>query len=807
MTARRPTDRCPSQEGAYANRAQRQMMTRTKNRTALLLAGVACTASLLAPAAAFAQTQGPAAPTGQTQARPAPSAAPQVVIQSIRVEGTQRIEPDTVRNYLNIRLGEPVTADVVDKSLKTLFATGLFADVSVGIDRGDILVVRVVENPIVNRIAFEGLDKLEEKDLLAEMQLRPRVVYTRSKLQADVQRLLDVYRRNSRFAASIEPKIIQLDQNRVDVVFEVKEGDPTTVSKITFVGNKQYSDSTLRSELMSSEYRWYRFWASDDSYDPDRVAFDREKLRRFYLKNGYADFRIQSAVAELAPDRKSFYLTFTVEEGQRYKFGKINISSQLKNLDPSKLGEGITTVSGEWYNNEQIEATIEKLTQRVGDLGYAFVDVQPVTNRDPQGKVIDVSFEVREGPKAYVERIDISGNVRTQDRVLRREFRLVEGDAFNASRLRRSEQRIKDLGFFKSVEVTREQGSQPDQIVLKAKVEEQSTGDLTVGGGFSTSDGPLGEIGIRERNLLGRGQDLKVTTLLASKRSKVDISFVEPYFLDRQLALTVDAFHTTRDLQKYSSYDWRSTGGAVGFGWQLNEDWSESLKYTLRSDSISDIEDDASRYVKESAGTTLSSFITHTIAYDKRDSRRNPTDGYVISLENDIAGLGGDTRYLRTTLRGEYYYPVMPEVVASLRANIGNIVGFGEDVRINDRFYLGGEEFRGFRTGGVGTRDKGSGDALGAQNYYVLTQEVSFPLGLPKELGLTARLFHDIGSAWGADVSGSGVNDSTSIRASVGIGFTWVSPFGPIRVDFGIPYLKQKYDRTQNFTFGFATRY
>ncbi len=785
-------------------------MTRTKNRTALLtavlLAGGAWTASLIVPTLALAQGQGPAAPAGRPVPQ-APSAAPQVVIQTIRVEGTQRIEPDTVRNYLNIRLGEPVTADIVDRSLKTLFATGLFADVSVGIDRGDILVVRVVENPIVNRIAFEGLDKLEEKDLLAEMQLRPRVVYTRSKLQADVQRLIDIYRKNSRFAAAIEPKIIQLDQNRVDLVFEVKEGEATTVSKITFVGNRQYGDSSLRSELVSSEYRWYRFWASDDSYDPDRVAFDREKLRRFYLKQGYADFRIQSAVAELAPDRKSFYLTFTLDEGQRYKYGKINITSQLKNLDPQTLNKSLVTVSGDWYNTEQIETTVEKLTQQVGDLGYAFVDIQPVTNRDAQNRVIDITFDVREGPKAYVERIDVSGNIRTQDRVLRREFRLVEGDAFNASRLRRSEQRIKDLGFFKSVEVTREQGTQPDQIVLKARVEEQSTGDLTVGGGFSTSDGPLGEIGIRERNLLGQGQDLKVTTLIAAKRSKLDVSFVEPYFLDRQLALTLDAFHTTRDLQKYSSYDWRSTGAAFGFGWQLNDEWGQSVKYTLRSDRISDIEADASRYVRESAGTTLSSFVSHTIAFDRRDSRRNPTEGYMLSLENDFAGLGGDTKYIRTNLRAEYYYPVVPEVVASMRANLGNIVGLGEDVRINDRFYIGGDDFRGFRTGGVGTRDRASGDSLGAQNYYILTQEVSFPLGLPKELGLSARLFHDIGSAWGADVTGPGVSDSSSLRASFGIGFTWVSPFGPIRVDFGIPYLKQKYDRTQNFTFGFATRY
>ncbi|MFD2261273.1 outer membrane protein assembly factor BamA [Lacibacterium aquatile] len=779
-------------------------------------AGPTSKAALPPPGSTLAQA--PAAPNASA---PPPAAAPRAPVQSqsisstayppasqIRVEGTQRIEPDTVRSYLTIKVGDPLSPGEIDKSLKGLFATGLFADVSVGVDGSSTLVVRVVENPIINRIAFEGGKKLTEKELLPEIQLRPRVVYTRTKVQQDVSRLLDVYRRNGRFAATIEPKIIELDQNRVDLVFEINEGEATTVSKITFIGNKEFSDSTLRTELVTAESRWYRFWASDDSYDPDRVAYDRELLRRFYQSEGYADFRVVSSAAELGPDRKNFFITHVIEEGNRYKIGKVEVVSQLKEFDPALVKEYIRVKEGDWYSLSDSEATVSQLSQRTGNLGYAFVEVDPQIKRNAEDQTIDITYVISEGPKVYVERIDIVGNVRTLDKVVRREFRLVEGDAFNSDKLRRSERRIKDLTFFKSVQVTQEPGSAADKVVLKAKVEEQSTGELSVGGGVSTADGPLGLVQVRERNLMGRGQDLSVSTTLAARRTQFDISFTEPYFLDRPVAFTTDLFHTRRDLTDFSSYNWQSTGGSFSFNYFITEYWRQRLGYTLRRDVVTDVDSDASIYIKDQEGKTISSYVTHELAYDRRDSRISPTEGYMVRVTHDVAGLGGTAKYIRSKLRGEYHLPLADEVVLSLAGDVANITGFGgERLRINDRFFVGGDTFRGFSQGGVGPRDTKSDDALGAKNYAVNSVELAFPSGLPKDLGISMLVFHDIGTAWGAEDSGPDIRDSTKLRASAGVGFKWQSPFGPIRVDVGYPYLKDEFDDTEFFRFSFGTKF
>jgi len=409
-------------------------------------------------------------------------------ISDIRIEGVQRIEPETVRSYLLIQPGEAWDDERVDKSLKALFATGLFADVNLS-RVGNTLVVKVVENPIINRIAFEGNRKLDDKDLNAEIQLRPRVVYTRTRVQNDVKRILDLYRRRGRFGASVEPKVIQLSENRVDLVFEINEGEFTGVRSINFVGSRKFSDSKLRGVLQTKENRWYRFLSTDDSYDPDRLTYDRELLRKFYLTEGYADFRVVSAVAELTPDRDGFVITFTLDEGERYHFGKIDVNIRLKDLPPEAVLPLLIVHSGDWYDADAVEKSISLLTDTLGNRGYAFVEVKPNITRNREDHTVDITFDVQEGPQVYVERIDIVGNVRTLDKVVRREFQLVEGDAFNTSKMQRSQQRIKNLGFFKKVEVTNAQGSAPDKTVVTAEVEEQSTGELTLGVGFSTTDG------------------------------------------------------------------------------------------------------------------------------------------------------------------------------------------------------------------------------------------------------------------------------------------------------------------------------
>jgi outer membrane protein insertion porin family len=727
-------------------------------------------------------------------------------ISEIRIEGTQRVEPETVRSYMLVQPGDPFDADRIDRSLKSLFATGLFADVTLRRE-GDALIVRVVENPIINRIAFEGNRKLTDETLNKEVQLRPRTVYTRTKVQSDVKRILDLYRRNGRFAATVEPKIIPLDQNRVDLVFEINEGPVTGVRSINFVGNHQFSDSRLREVIQTKESRWYRFFSSNDNYDPDRLTYDRELLRKFYLAQGYADFRVVSAVAELTPARDGFFITFTIEEGERYRFGKIDVTNSLPEVKAEDLKALVTVQQGDWYNADQVEKTISALTDALGNRGYAFVDIEPRVKRNPDTRTIDVTFDVKEGPRVYVERIDITGNVRTLDKVIRREFRLVEGDAFNTSKLQRSEQRIKNLGFFKKVDITTNPGSAPDKTVIGVNVEEQSTGEFSVGVGFSTTDGVLGDISIRERNLLGRGQDLRIGTIIAQRTQQVDLSFTEPYFLERNLSAGFDLFEINQDNQLIGQFNQFTYGGSLRMGYQITEPLRQTLKYTLRQDTINDVQPTASRFIQEEAGSRVTSLVGQVLLYDKRDNRLDPTAGYFAQLATDLAGLGGNVRYIRAVLSGGYYYSLAPQYVLSFAAEGGYIHGLDDIVRIEDRFFVGGDNLRGFETGGIGPRDITTGDALGGNIYYAGTVSLGFPLGLPQELGITGRVFSDFGSLFGIDEHGAGIADKHSIRVSAGFGVSWASPLGPIRLDLAAPVKREPFDKKQFFRVSFGTRF
>jgi outer membrane protein insertion porin family len=714
-------------------------------------------------------------------AAPAPAAvAPGGTVREVRVEGIERVEPETIRSYLVIQPGDPFDNERIDRSLKALFATGLFADVSIRRE-GDGLVVKVVENPIINRIAFEGNRKLSDNQLSSEVQLKPRVVFTRTKVQADVKRILELYRRNGRFAATVDAKVIKLAQNRVDLVFEIDEGASTGIKTINFIGARQFSISRLKGVISTRESRWYRFFSSDDIYDPDRLTFDRELLRKFYLAEGYADFRVVSAVAELAPARDGFYITFTIEEGARYKFGKIDLVNQLKDVTPEQLKPLLATKAGTRYNADEVESSINKLTDALGNRGFAFVDIQPKVTRHPENRTIDIVYEVKEGPRVYVERINISGNVRTLDKVIRREFRLVEGDAFNSAKMKRSQVRIRNLGFFKKVDVTNDPGIAPDKTVVNVAVEEQSTGEFSVGVGFSTTDGPLADISIRERNLLGRGQDLRLGFTIAQRVQQLDFSFTEPYFLDRNMAAGVDLFELTRNQQSTSQFDQKSIGGSLRVGYQISEALRQTLKYTLRRDQIFNVASTASLFIKGEAGTRNTSSVGEVTLYDKRDNPKDPSEGYYLQFATDVAGLGGDVRYLRNVVTGGYFHPFAPQWVLSVLGEAGDILGINDTVRIEDRFFVGGDNLRGFATSGIGPRDTKTGDALGGKMYYTGTVQLGFPLGLPQELGITGRVFMDIGSLWGAVESGPHVADVSSIRVSSGFGVSWASPLGPIR--------------------------
>jgi outer membrane protein insertion porin family len=733
------------------------------------------------------------------------------VIHEIVVQGNQRIEPETVRSYMSIAEGDPFDDAKIDKSLKSLFATGLFADVSIRRD-GSNLVVRVVENPIINRVAFEGNHRVKTDQLQTEVQLKPRTVYTRTKVQNDVKRILDIYRRNGRFAATVDPKIIELPQNRVDLVFEINEGPATYVTRINFIGNRRYSDSALREILQTKEERWYRFLSSDDTYDPDRLNYDRELMRRFYLHNGFADFRVVSTAAELSPDREKFFITFTIEEGDRYKVGKVDVKSSIRDLKAEELLPAIDNIeTGDWYNADEIENTIQHLTDVVGTKGYAFVDIKPIFARHRDTHTIDVTFDVQEGPRVFVERIDIQGNVRTLDKVIRREFRLVEGDAFNAAKLRRSRQRLKDLDFFEKAEVnTVPSSTAPDRTVIKVDVQEKSTGEISFGVGWSSAVGPLLNVGLRERNLLGTGRDINLQTQLAEKQSTVSLGFTEPYFLDRRIAAGFDFFLIKTDPNLSLVYAASTAGFDLRAGYYYNEYLSHNFRYTASMTNVHDIQPGASQYIFDQEGVTTLSSIGHTLLYDRRDSKVDPTTGYYLRFGNELAGVGGSQHFLRNSFGAGHYFPVGDQSVLLLATNGGYIFGLkGDQVRINERYYLGGDTLRGFKDAGVSPRDPSTGDALGGLWEATATAELKFPLGLPKELGVQGKLFTDVGTIGQTDpsVARNAVNENTSPRITVGTGLVWRSPMGPINIDLGFPIVRQSGDQMQIFRLNFGTRF
>jgi outer membrane protein insertion porin family len=728
------------------------------------------------------------------------------IVREIHVEGNQRIEPETIRSYLTFQRGEAYDSARVDSSLKSLFATGLFADVTIRREGGNVIVA-VVENPVINRIAFENNKKLSDETLTSETTLRPRTIYTRTKIQNDVQRILTLYRRHGRFAATVEPKVIRLPQNRVDVVFEIDEGAPTAVQRIRFIGNKEYGDGKLRDVIRTKETRWYRFLSSDDTYDPDRLTLDRELLRQFYLSKGFADFRVLSSVAELTPDRNDFFVTFTIDEGARYRFGKIELESVLRGVTPKDVADVLEIEEGDWYNGKLLENSVGDLILHVSGMGHPFVDVRPRIDRDREKRVINVAFEIGEGPRMFVERIDIVGNVRTQDRVIRREFRLAEGDAFNAAKLKRSRERLKNLDYFEKLNVEQIPGSAPDKTILKTEVEEKSTGSISLGVGYSTTNGALSDVMLRERNLLGRGQDLRLGGRVAQRGTQVDLSFTEPAFLDRELSAGIDLFHVTRDLQDISGYKFQATGGGVRFGYLITERLSQGWRYTLRSAEQQNFRAGISPLILAEDRTFVSSEVGHSLGYDRLDNTINPTSGYFIRMNNDVAGLGGDVFHLRNRLTGGKYFPLADDWVLGLRATGGYITAYNDKkVRVNDRFSVGGDDIRGFRTGGIGPRDN-TGDSLGGEWMYTGTAEVLFPLGLPPEFGIKGKMFTDMGSSGKIDPTRATVQDTGSLRASVGAGINWVSPFGPIGIDFGIPVLKESFDKTELVRVNFGTRF
>ena len=729
-------------------------------------------------------------------------------VDNISVEGTSRVAPSTVISYMGIKPGETYTQEALSEALKALYATGLFADVNIRQDQNNLVVV-IVENPVINRVVFEGNEAIEDSDLANEISSRPRAVYVRNDVRNDVSRIQELYRRSGSYSAEITPEIIKLDQNRIDLIFNVSEGPESRIMGIQFIGNKAFDDGDLRQAIATRENRWYRFLSSNDKYDPDRIAFDQELLRRFYMKNGYVDYNLVSTNSELAPNKDAFFITFTIDEGERYKINSITAdTTALRNVNNDDIASVITMEEDAWYSSEDLEENVDAVTNKLGDLQYAFARIRPDVRRNVGEKTVDIVFKAEETQRVFVEEINIKGNVRTLDKVIRREFDVVEGDPFSSSKMANAERDIRGLDFFNNVVVKPKRGSAPDQTIIDVEVEEKSTGEVSIGAGFSSSDGPLADLRIRERNFLGKGQDVLLSTTLAGERTEFDLSFTEPYFFNRDLAAGVDLFHITKDLQDESSYDQRTTGGALRMSYPLTQKLRQTLKYRYQNNEIDEVDPGASRFIRDQEGKRATSAISQHLSYIDLNNTIAPSDGYRWWLDTELAGVGGDAAYVSAKTGASFYHPVTKKITFNTLAEIGGIEGYNdEDVQINERYFLGSKTLRGFEYGGLGPRDLSTDDSLGGNFFYRGASELSFPVGLPEEFGIKGHLFSDYGSLWELDDNGGSIADDKSLRASVGLGVSWVSPLGPIRVDLASPVLDEDYDKDEIFRFDFGTRF
>ena len=813
-------------------------------------------------------------------------------VSSIVVQGNRRVDVDAIRSYVGIRPGERVDPIKIDDALKALYATGLFKDVKINMGGGGRLIVTVVENTLINRVAFEGNKKIKDETLAAEIQSKSRGPLSLTTIQSDAQRIVEVYRRSGRYDVRVDPQVIDRANGRSDLVFKIDEGGKTTIKKIVFVGNHAYSDWKLKDVMSTTVTTWLSWIKNTDVYDPDRVNADQEALRRFYLKNGYADFRIVSANVDLDKAAGGFIITITVDEGQQYRTGTVDVVSNVRDLDPASIRSFVRTNPGAIYNAEMVEKSIENVTMELAKRGYAFAQVRPRGDRLFEAKRINLVYTVDQGSRVYIERINIIGNTRTRDYVIRREFDLYEGDPYNHALVNRAERRLKNLGYFKDVKITTEPGSAPDRVIVNVRVEDSLTGEFSISGGYSTAAGVLAEVSVGERNFLGRGQYVRTSVSYGQYQRGASFSFSDPYLLGQRVGGGFDLFWKEQLPNDFQTYSVSQYGGNLKASLPLNEEMSLGLRYSLfqRELGVSGKYNDGCRTlfggvifptdaanvpcndpafggvpagvagpkamapgqynasevsaaIKQALGTTITSSVGYTLAWNSLDNNKDPTSGNYVAFNQDFAGLGGDTNYLRSSIEARHYHPLGGDFVGMIKGSAGYITSTnGKDLNILDGFFKGPELVRGFEPSGIGPRDLGSNfkDALGGSQYWSATAELQFPLSfMPKDLGLKAAIFADAGSLWGYkgntnltqfgtpyvnDGAGAGLDcpsgtnktkgpssicvaDDNTIRSSAGVSLIWSSPFGPIRFDFAQALTKTSYDRTQFFRFSGGTQF
>lgn len=744
------------------------------------------------------------------------------VFSRVDVAGNQRIEADTVRVFAGIEPGTPVTPEQINLAVRKLYDTGLFESVDVMPEAGR-LVITVKENPTINQIAFEGNDKLDDDKLNAVIQLRPRLAYSVAAAEADAQRIVDAYQKAGRYAASVNPVIIRQSENRVDLVFEIQEGRATDVQRINFIGNEAFSDRQLRRVIQSGQSNWLSWLFGNVSYDADRMEVDKELLRQFYLERGYIDFQVLSSTADIARERNGFFLSFTLHEGDRFNFGRMSVSSAIPGLPATEFQPFLSEIaSGAVYNVKQVDRVVQRMSYQAGQQGYAFVEIRPQVTKNPATRTVDINFQVVEGNRVFVERIDIHGNDRTLDRVIRRQFNIVEGDAFNAREVREGQKRIEALQFFKTTKVDVKPGSEPGKALIDVEVEEQPTGSLTLGGAFSSGEGLAAQISLSERNFLGRGQTVTASFSGSSQYGNLSFGFYEPALFDRDLLAGFQIYYKKSQLNE-QSFQTSGLGFEPKIGFPLSENGRLTLTYQISQDEIFDVQDSSSQIIRDEEGKLITSALGFTYAYDRRDSAVDPTAGFILSLTQDFAGLGGDTTYTKTQGNAKIYKSLFEQAVVLSAELEGGYIYATNGTRITDRFTTGGDSFRGFARNGLGPRDycnvgecvRGPDDvdvdeALGGNAYSVLRLDASFPLGLPEQYGVYGGVFADAGSLWLLDNTAGSmgqVDDAFHMRSAAGLSLFIDTPIAPLRFNYAFPIQREDYDEVERFRFTLQTRF
>ncbi|MCP9230368.1 outer membrane protein assembly factor BamA [Mesorhizobium sp. LMG 17147] len=753
----------------------------------------------------------------------ATSAAEAAVVSRVEVTGNQRVDADTIRNYVTIKPGKAFSSSDIDDAVKALFGTGLFSDVQIN-QVGSTLVIKVSEYQVVNQVLFQGNKKLKDNALAAAVQLKPRGTFSQQQLDADVEAVKAAYRRIGRDDAAVTTQIMDLGDNRVNVVFNINEGGRTQIAAINFVGNSAYSSRRLSDIISTKRSSFLSFVLRDDVYDEDKLRADQELLRRFYYNHGYADFQVVSAVGELDDTTNKYTVTITVQEGERYTFGDVSVESTIPEVDSKSLESVVETHKGDVYNAKNVEDTIIALTEKVAGSGYAFAQVTPRGDRNFENHTISVVYTVDQGTKAYIERIEIRGNDRTRDYVIRREFDVSEGDAFNQVLIQRAKRRLEALDYFEKVEISTVPGSEPDQVVLVVDVVEKSTGEFTVGAGYSTggeTSGPSVEGSISERNFLGRGQFIKVAAGGGKNSRDYSFSFTEPYFLGRRIAAGFDIYKQSRN---YTHYDSDTTGATIRFGLPITDNITTQLAYNIAQEKYEFDEGcdpnnscDVSQAIQNGVNESpwLKSSVSLGLIYNTIDDMKNPHDGIYANVGTEVAGLGGDAKFIKVTARGSIYQTLSEQLdlVGLISGGAGHVQGYGNgDLRVFDHFQSSERMIRGFEYGGIGpVALDNSNDHLGGTTYFNASAEAQFPLPvIPESFGLRGAVFADAATLYGSKIASNLVNQSTTgmeWRASVGVGLMWASPFGPIRIDYAIPVKKEKTDDVQEFNFGISTRF